>query len=607
MNSIGNFPEKLDNYKVAVFDIEANGLSIHDVTEIFCISIKDLDTGENTLYEPLDIKEACKKLSTYDYVVGHNILAYDIPVIRKISGIDLNDKAIDTLLLAKYSTLRFKNGYSLKAIGEAMKFPKIEYDNFSYYEPEMGEYCKQDVEVTAKFFTKYLLPSINLSEQGIKLEHKVRQLQTEGEHYAVWFDIQLAQRVVAILEKLMNKISNKIEPLLGYGLVVHYKGSKKNNEPFIYNLTSKGNPTSYAKKWVGDNQEVVGPFCKIEYQKVTLSTEALLKDKLLELGWEPTMFTPTGKPKIVDKGEVCPNLLKLGEFKDVSKYFVYRHRHSLVSGLILVAEDHRDMGWRIPSEADTMGAITHRYTHRKIANFPAVRSPFGKPIRRMFGATPSRVFIGADLEGLEARMLAHYMDDPDFTDEILNGDIHTANQHKAGLPTRDAAKTFFYGLLYGAGDAKVGQLVNGTAEDGKRIKERYFSELPSLRNLIEQKQREARKGYIISLDGRKIKIPRDEDGSFAARKALNSLLQSSGAIFAKTWSYFTWKYIKENNLDAVIVINYHDEMQIESSKEDVEGVKEALQWGVDMANRIYDVKCPNAIQIKVGKNWEDTH
>lgn len=603
------YPADLSNKKVAVFDIEANGF-YREVDKIFCISIKDFHTEENVLYEPTEISKAIKVLQDYDYVVGHNILAYDIPVIKKLYNVDLSDKALDTLLLAKYSTLRM-NSYSLEFIGERMKFPKIKYDNFSYYEPEMGEYCKQDVEVTHKFFKNFLLKSVDLSESGVYLEHKVRQLQTEAEIYAVHFDMELAMRVRAILERKMQSIKSRIEPKLGYALKVYYKGAKRDNEPFIYRLTSKGNVSSHAKKWIGDSGEVVGEFCKIEYEKVTLDTAEYLKGKLLDLGWEPTMFTPKGSPKIAEQGEVCPNLMKLGDFSSVGKYFVYKHRYALVNGLIDIAEDHGSRGWRIPSEADTMGAITHRYTHRKIANFPAVRSLFGKPIRRMFGATPGKAFVGADLEGLEARLLAHYMDDEEFTNEILNGDIHTSNQKKAGLPTRDAAKTFFYGLIYGAGDAKVGKLVNGTEEDGKRIKEMYFSAYPSLRKLIEVKQKEAKKGYIISLDGRKIKIPLEYDyhggKRYAARKALNSLLQSSGAIFAKTWVYYTWKKIKEEGLDAVIVISYHDEVQIECDWSCVDKVKEALQYGVDMANKEYDMKCPNAIQIKVGTNWEETH
>jgi len=593
--------------KILVFDIEANGF-YNDVSEVFCIATEDLNTGEQRLYRPDEIKEACRALEEADYVAGHNIVAYDIPVLKKLYNIDIDyHKCIDTLLIAKYSTIRM-NKYSLKFIGEKIGSKKIEYNNFSYWEEEMGTYCIQDVRVTTKFLKEYLMRNVNIFEQGVRLEHAVRAMQTEMEIRGVSFDLQLAMRVEAIISKRMSLIKNRLEPKLGYSLIKYYQGSKKEGIPFIYRQTSKGEATIHAKRWIGDEASIKGEFCKVSFDKVTLDKANLLKYKLLELGWKPTMLTEKGAPKIAEKGITCENLSKIKGFSSLGSYFVLKHRLGLVQGLIKVTQDRGSMGYRIPSEADTLGAITGRYTHRKIVNLPAVRSQFGAPIRRMFKATDGYVFMGADLAGLEARMLAHYMEDDEFTNEVLDGDIHTFNQHKAGLPNRDAAKTFFYGLVYGAGDAKVGSLVNGGAKEGKVIKDAYFKALPKLKKLIEVKQKEASSGTIQSLDGRLIKIPREEDGrGFASRKALNSLLQSSGAIFAKTWGVFAKKYIDEHNLRAYFLISMHDEYQLEVHPDDVEETKKALYYGVEMANKLYDVKCKNDIEIKTGKNWEDTH
>ena len=69
--------------------------------------------------------------------------------------------------------------------------------------------------------------------------------------------------------------------------------------------------------------------------------------------------------------------------------------------------------------------------------------------------------VGTDASGLELRCLAHYMNDVKFTNEVLTGDVHTANMKAAGLSNRDQAKTFIYAFLYGAGPAKIGSVVGG--------------------------------------------------------------------------------------------------------------------------------------------------
>ncbi len=132
------------------------------------------------------------------------------------------------------------------------------------------------------------------------------------------------------------------------------------------------------------------------------------------------------------------------EYKEFSEYFMLKHRYGLINGLTKYVNNGR-----IPSDGDTVGAVTGRVTHRGIANFPAVRTPYGETIRAMFGVEPNknRIFMGSDLAGIEARLLAHYMNDDSFTEEVLNGDIHSKNQQAAGLPTRDDAKTFFLSIF----------------------------------------------------------------------------------------------------------------------------------------------------------------
>ena len=100
-----------------------------------------------------------------------------------------------------------------------------------------------------------------------------------------------------------------------------------------------------------------------------------------------------------------------------------------------------------------MGAVTSRCTHSNpnMAQVPSVGAPFGEECRALFTVPEGYSLLGADASGLELRCLAHYMSRHDggkYGLEILEGDIHTANQKAAGLPERSQAKTFIYGFLY---------------------------------------------------------------------------------------------------------------------------------------------------------------
>jgi DNA polymerase I-like protein with 3'-5' exonuclease and polymerase domains len=94
------------------------------------------------------------------------------------------------------------------------------------------------------------------------------------------------------------------------------------------------------------------------------------------------------------------------------------------------------------------------------------------------------------------------MRDENYTKELLTGDIHTANQKSAGLDTRDKAKTFIYAFLYGAGDKKIGSIAGGGVEEGKKLKENFLNNTPSLKKLRERVAKASDKGYLKGLDGR---------------------------------------------------------------------------------------------------------
>ena len=155
--------------------------------------------------------------------------------------------------------------------------------------------------------------------------------------------------------------------------------------------------------------------------------------------------------------------------------------------------------------------------------------------------------VGIDASGLEARMLANRMakyDGGSYGKVVVEEDVHTLNQQAAGLPTRNDAKTFFYGFIYGAGDAKIGKIVNQSAAVGKQLKEKFLRQLPALKKVIDQCKFQVNKdGTIELLDGRKVPCR-------SIHAALNVQLQGDGAMIMKLAQAIFDRMLKAHKLRA---------------------------------------------------------
>jgi DNA polymerase I-like protein with 3'-5' exonuclease and polymerase domains len=196
-------------------------------------------------------------------------------------------------------------------------------------------------------------------------------------------------------------------------------------------------------------------------------------------------------------------------------------------------------------------------------------------------------------------MLAHYMNDKDYIDEIINGDIHTTNQQLAGLESRDQAKTFIYAFLYGAGDEKLGSVAGGGRSVGSELKQSFLDNLPSLRTLKNSVTRKAAKSkFLKALDGRKLFIRSEHS-------ALNMLLQGAGAIvMKKALVIFNNKL---QGMDANFVVNVHDEFQVEVREDLAETVGNLGVESIIEAGKVLKLNCPLDGEYRIGDNWSETH
>jgi len=244
---------------------------------------------------------------------------------------------------------------------------------------------------------------------------------------------------------------------------------------------------------------------------------------------------------------------------------------------------------------------TFRCAHRKpnLAQVPA-----DKEFRELFTASPRMVMVGADLSGIELRMLAHYLgryDGGRYADILLNDDIHQVNADKIGI-TRRQVKTVTYAFLYGAGNEKLGMSYDNSLQPkearkkGQEIREAYVSAIEGLSDLLGAVSNKATNGYLLALDGRRVLVD-------SPHKALNYLLQCSAGIVAKRWMVIA----NDFNLNANQLAFVHDELQYECEEHYAATLMETLENSAKLAGHYYNLRCPIAAEAKQGKTWADVH
>lgn len=582
-----------------VFDIEANGLQ---PTEIFCVVAMDTETGKTYEYGPDKIEQSLKLLQSADKLIGHNILGYDIPVIKNLTGVDLDDgniKIVDTLVLSRLFNPTREGGHGLEGWGYRLRHRKIEYDNFEYYTPEMLKYCKQDVSLNYKVYRHLSrVEAAGFGPQSVRIEHEVYRIMQKQRDRGFKLDQQHAMGLLAELNEKIDRAEKRVHKTF------------KPRETFIeLNAAyTKAGKLSKMASIKGANKKV--RLSDEEYEKLSknpndclvrrdsepfnLGSRKQIGEYLVEFGWKPTKFTPTGQP-IVDE-KVLSQIKNIPEASVIAEYLMLQKRIAQINSWFKEMEDDG----RIRGFVNTNGAVTGRMTHSSpnMAQIPSTSSPYGKECRQCWTVADDYRLVGIDASGLELRMLAHYMNDEGFTYELLNGDIHTANQMAAGLESRPQAKTFIYALLYGAGDAKLGTVVGGDATDGARLRQSFFDNLPAFKHLKDRVAGAARRGYLKGLDKRKLFV-RSEHA------ALNTLLQGAGAIVMKQALVNLQESIKD--LDAHFVANVHDEWQIEAHKDVADKVGELGIAAIEKAGNDFNLKCELTGEYNVGNNWADTH
>ena len=576
------------NSSKIIFDIEADGL---DPTVIHCIVAKEWGGAVHT-FDNTQIEEGIKFLENAEVLIGHNIIGYDIPVIEKLHGATVTNKLEDTLVMSRLFNPVRENGHSLKTWGWRVGMAKQEQpETFDEYTPAMLDYCVQDVKLNEVVYNYLLKEGKMFSEDSISLEHKVAKIMRQQEKNGFFFDTKKAMELLAELKdkqfEVEEEVHNTFKPkMMDEKIVTPY--IRKDGE-----LSKRGLTDDEYNNCI--KTQNVKPFMRQKLVEFNLGSRKQIGEYLIDFGWKPERFTPTGQP-IVDEGTL-KKIEHIREAKLIADYLLYQKRIAQVTSWIDELKGDRVHGYVNPN-----GTITSRMTHRSpnMAQIPNSGSPYGKECRSCWTVPNGYKLVGIDASGLELRVLAHYMNDQEYIDEVIHGDIHSRNQELAGLKTRNESKTFIYAFLYGAGDAKIGSISGGGAKQGKKLKATFLKNLPSLKILKDRVQKASERGFLKGLDGRKIYVR-------SQHAALNTLLQGGGAIVMKKAMTILQEKMSLNALDARFVANIHDEWQIEVKESQAECVGVFGVEAIEEASKYYNMRCPLTGEYNIGENWYETH
>ena len=539
-------------------DLEANGLT---PDTIWCVVTSE--NGVSTVHTTPDTLSEALRGSVS--VVGHNLIGYDMPVLERLWGITVApERVLDTLVLSRLYEPSKSGGHSLRNWGECLGFPKGDHTDWTQLSQEMIDYCIRDVEVTEAVHQNLMQNMTCFSPNCIELEHKVQASVQQQEINGWTLDQPLARDLCATFKERMNEIEEELQQK--FPPIVHERWSEKTG------------------KQLKDKVEVFN-----------VGSRQQIAKRLSSLGVRFDKVTEKGNP-IVD--EAVLETIDLPEAKVVSEYLMLQKRYAQVNSWL----EHVKEDGRVHGRVISNGAVTGRMTHQSpnMAQVPASHSPYGHECRSCWTVPEGKKLVGFDASGLELRMLAHYMKDEDYTNEIINGDIHTANQRLAGLESRNQAKTFIYALLYGAGDEKLGSVAGGGRTTGKKLRESFLNNLPSFAALKDRVSNASSRGYLTGLDGRRLQVRSEHS-------ALNTLLQAAGAIVMKKALVILDDYAKQWKLDYKIIGNIHDEVQSEVAEKDAEKFGWLAVECLKAAGLEFNLRCPLDGEYKVGTTWAETH
>lgn len=599
-----------------VVDVEANGL-LDTISKLWQLSVIDVDTGRLSSFNRNTLQAGLDMIQKADTLIMHNGLGYDLHAIEIVTGIKLDwDKVIDTLILSRLARPDRPGGHSLAKWGEFLGIAKPVHEDWSQWSPEMQVRCDEDAKITVKVFDRL---------KGMLDKYPV---PCQIEHFVAWETAKMTQRGITLdvpyCRKLASEIRGEQEQVLADVKLLF--------PPILVPKEASASKQSKTLKTVNSRHPLRGlldvgvAYCPVKVQEFNPSSRQQVASRLsTKYGWRPTQFTPGGAPEISEEtlGEL--------EYPEAQVFAKYLKNDKLLGYIEGEPKKSGGGGGWLHHERDSvvhpqfnpLGTITSRPS---CSNPNLQQVPKAPRVRRAFRSREGRVLVGVDASGLELRMLGHYLarlDGGAYAEEVVRGDIHSKVRDAIGFDHgdpktgRDYTKNIEYGMIYGAGNEKLGKLAKKNARDqgvtlkkseralGKAIRAKVKEAIPGYGDLDKDvKAKAAQQGWIKGLDGRRIWMR-------SPHSSLNFLLQSAGIIVIKQAMLEAPSALSAVGLvedsDYWPLLWVHDEWQVECLPEVAELVGQTLAGTFALAGATLGVRCELDGEYKIGSTWAETH
>ena len=610
-----------------VWDIEGNGL-LDTLSEVWMLVAYDIDTQSEYIFTDHDRKypsldSGLNLLYNTKNLIGHNVFGYDIPALKQLHGFELDEsqKVTDTWILSLLNCYKRTHRHGLAGWGDHLQYPKGDFHEWEEYSDKMLQYCRQDVRLNTKVYeilhkeAKKLISLNPLYAKRIEIEMYCGRLNMKLKKGWV-YDRELADNTIKDITKKMHVVEKAIEPKLGF------KRDYIDKAPKTPKYTKKGAYTTTSARLLSEflgikvkpeDAHLPNPpilpnehFQRYHDKPVNMGNMDEVKTYLIEQeGWVPNEWNRSKasgswrntSPKL--EGE---NLSKLGDIgKGVSEYYMLRHRRSFLEGYNKMADSRGD--GRISGNMWTIGTPTFRVRHEGIVNMPSAddETPYGKEIRGTLKVEPGYKVVGCDSAGNQLRGACHVMGNDEYTDVVINKDMHQYNADMVGC-TRKMAKVFIYRILFGSTAWGLGREFGIPEVEAQKLIDKFCEELPEFKNAVDKLEKEWQdnNGFIMGLMCNILFV----DDS---HKCLNALMQD----LEKATCTAAMMYIEEKfqalDIDYYPLIFYHDEGAFAVREDQAELAAPITQEGFREGPKMCGVHIMDGGTPIIGDSYADVH
>ena len=472
-------------------------------------------------------------------------------------------------------------------------------------QPNQSEY---EYDTLAKVYLDVTLPS----EKEVLGKEKLGYFSFEDEKVQKWMAYQaiVPYKIKSVLrEKLkktgMESLYDEMELPCLYALYEMEKNGIRVDGEALH---------QYGKKLRTRIEELTAEIHAMAGEEFNINSPKKLGEILFEkLGLKNGKKTKTGYSTSAEVLEKLKNAHPI-----IPKILEYRQLTKLNSTYAEGLAGYIRADGRIHGKFHQTVTVTGRISSAdpNLQNIPT-RMPLGREIRKVFIPEEGSVFVDADYSQIELRVLAHMSGDAALIAAYqADEDIHaiTASQvfdvplDQVDSTLRRKAKAVNFGIVYGISSFGLGQDLDISRKEAEGYIEKYFATYGKVKEFLDRTVEDAKKnGYTVTMFGRRRPIPELASSnfmtrSFGERAAMNAPVQGTAADIIKIAMVRVNRRLKEEHLQSKLVLQIHDELIIETKKEELEIVQKIL---VEEMMHAADLAVPLLVDANVGDSWYD--